>query len=69
MGGGLLANGRRNFYCGGGGGVIFLDEVVGEGRIEEAVDVEVLLDKVVVALVVFSSFDARQSSRFLENWR
>ena len=48
----LFVDGGRDFEV---RGAVFLDQIMWEGRIEEAIDVEVVLDEEVVALVVLSS--------------
>ena len=54
-GGGLFADGVRDVGGGFGGLVVFLEEVVRQGGVEEAVDVDVLIDEEIIAFVVFAS--------------
>jgi len=48
----FFVDGGRDFEV---RGAVFLDQIMWEGRIEEAIDVEVVLDEEVVALVVLPS--------------
>ena len=51
----LFADGLRDVRGGFGRLVVFLEEVVWEGGVEEAVNVDVLIDEEIITFVVFAS--------------
>ena len=57
----LFADGLRDVGGGFGGLVVFLEEVVWEGGVEEAVDVDVLIDEEIITFVVFASATVNES--------